>query len=313
MALGVTVLCVGARCQRAEEGPSQAADGLNLCYPCRGHLGDNALKAARLYEDLALVLTGGGSKAERVSGTRDSVGLNLDDTAADERDTIWRCLSATCATVAGGRGVAVPQETVISMALFVRTHADWLARQDCAGDVSAELADAAWRGRRVAYRKRSDAVFIGECPMPPEDRLCPDCGGHGLTGRQHPDTPHLDEVCRGCDGAGYLPFEPCGERLYVTEGAIMAVECRGCGTIASVGEWLQRMGVETGAQDTAENLAASLSATFGKAVDRNVVRNWWRRGKVLRVGVDGRNRPLYDSAAVLAYAESLWSDKESAA
>lgn len=277
MALGVTVLCVGARCQRAEEGPYEAADGLRTCYGCRDATGRDALAAARLYEDLALVLTGGGSKTERVSGTRDSVGLNLDDTAAEERAAIRVTLAGWCRNVAEDRGVTLPQDTVVSMALFLRTHADWLARQDFAGDVSAELSDAAWRGRRVAYRKQSDAVFIGECPVEDVYQIA------------------------------------CGARLYVTEGAIMAVECRGCGTRLSVGEWLQRMGVKTGAQDTAENLAASLSATFGKVVDRNVVRNWWRRGKVLRVGVDGRNRPLYDSAAVLAYAESVWSEKESAA
>lgn len=281
----MTALCVGARCQRREEGPYEAADGLRTCYGCRDATGRDALAAARLYEDLALVLTGGGSKAERVSGTRESVGLNIDDTAAEERAAIRSTLAGWCRNVAEDRGVSLPQDTVVSMALFLRTHADWLARQDFAGDVSAELADVAWRGRRVAYRVPSDAVFIGTCPITY-------IGADVLT--------------------GVVGQVPCGERLFVAAGSYHAVECRGCGTVEPLEWWQQRIVGDVAAHATAVEIAALLSQRFMREVERGQIREWWRAGRVARVGVDDRKRPLYDTAAVVEYADSVWGEKAEA-
>jgi hypothetical protein len=270
----MTKLCVGAKCQRDVNGPRLAENGLYLCFHDRDRLGHNAFEAGRVYEALAHVLTRTGRPGERVSGSSGSVGISLDPVAADERNTVRVVLAGWCRVVAEERGVHLPQDTTVGMAMYLRTHADWLARQPYASDVSAELDDAAWNSarRRLAYPS-GGALFIGECPL------------HVLDD---------DRVV------------VCGTRLTVRPEDHGMVSCRGCGAAETVEEWQRRIVGDLGATATAAEVAALLSWRWKRPVDRDQVRQWWRDGKIERAGKDRRDRPLYLPAQVLAYAAVLW-------
>jgi hypothetical protein len=274
-------LCIGARCRRRDDGPRLAAPELLLCYACRDRISVCAFEAGRVYEALGSVLARAGRASERVSGSRGSVGLAIDPLVADERNTIRVVLVGWCQVVVQKRPAHPPQDTNVSLAMFLRTHADWIARQYWAGDVSAELDDAAWNSarRRLAFPS-GPGVFIGECPL---------------------------HVAR--EGG----LEVCGTRLTVRPDDDGIVTCRGCGATETIEEWQRRIVGDLGTTASAVEVAALLSWRWKRPVDRDTVRQWWRDGKVDRVTgadgepvLDGRRRPVYSVAQCLGYARALW-------
>jgi len=125
-----------------------------LCWPHTEWLERDARQAAELYDELALVLTGGSGHTGRVSGSPDRT--RLPNPAA---------IASWCRLVAEERGVELPEDTVADMGAYIARHAHWLAAHPAAGEAADELRELA-HGRpwRVCYPDGTRAVDVGPCP-----------------------------------------------------------------------------------------------------------------------------------------------------
>jgi hypothetical protein len=174
--------------------PGWAADGLRLCAVCARRLGENAVKAAELHGELELMLrpngTGGqatgkpGSASpprEEIANMRREIrhilaswsqliaeerGVHLPDGTEPARvvkamsDTpIWRGQGTIEQAIAGPPSISVDQ-----MAAFIRTHAEWLAAQEYAGEAADELASLVSRAWGLAYPSGTRRIEVGPCP-----------------------------------------------------------------------------------------------------------------------------------------------------
>lgn len=157
--------------------PRQAADGLYLCLVHADGIGRDALTAALRYGDLGRVLTGSSQGlGDIVSGTKTSVGLDLNERAADMRSTIKHRLVAMVRMIAEERGLPLPEDRVPALARYVAKHAQWLAAHSAAGDFAEELADTASEAFHIAHPtgarryqlKDPDGNPVG-CPATVED------------------------------------------------------------------------------------------------------------------------------------------------
>jgi hypothetical protein len=171
------LLCVAPRCRAPRQHrdgctddtcrgclPHQAADGLQLCERCTGHLADNAVAAGELYDELELRLVAATAAGERVTGTL-SAGLGLNDAAVEARDDIRAKLASWCLLVAQERGIGTPADIPAAMGRWLSTHARWLAAHPAARDAADEMHDLA-RGRPygIAYPTGARTIEVGHCP-----------------------------------------------------------------------------------------------------------------------------------------------------
>jgi hypothetical protein len=143
--------------------PRLAADGVRLCPLHVRRIGEDAVKAAGLHDEIALRLTGAGQAGERTSGTPDH-GTDLDPRAVEVRATIRHTLVSWCHLIAEERGHALPADTLPALGGYVARHAEWLAATEYAGEVSDELhalVSAAWP---VAYPSGARVFPVGPCP-----------------------------------------------------------------------------------------------------------------------------------------------------
>lgn len=172
-------LCASPRCRlpgRHAEGcdqptcrgclPARAADGLRLCTVCARRIGENATRAAELYDDLALVLKAAG-RGERSSNKPGSGGPPR-DAVVEQRATIRHVLVSWCRLVSEERGISLPGNDTGDLAAYLVRHAEWLAACDYADEVADELAGLASRAYGLAYPSGSRRIRVGPCPR---------CGG----------------------------------------------------------------------------------------------------------------------------------------
>lgn len=167
-------LCISPRCWTGQSGdPHLAADGLYLCIRCTTNIATDARSAAELHAELALVLSASGRPGEtpppNKPGSREP-----NDAAVVARATISHVLASWCKLISEERGMHLPRQRceeilpdgiqgppqrfwrVIDepsrMADYIAKHAEWLAAQHFADEVSDELAELAHgKPRSVAY------------------------------------------------------------------------------------------------------------------------------------------------------------------
>jgi hypothetical protein len=166
--------------------PGWAADGLRLCAHHAARIGGDAIKAAVLHGELELVLrpSGGGGR----TGKPGSASPPRDDVVA-MRTEIRHVLVSWCLLISEERGISLPtrleveqlpdgfigpprrrrvhDETALSVGGYVAKHAEWLAAQPYAGEVSDELASLASRARGIAFPSGTRRVEAGPCPLCP--------------------------------------------------------------------------------------------------------------------------------------------------
>ncbi|WBP88262.1 hypothetical protein [Kitasatospora cathayae] len=103
----------------------------------------------------------------RVSGSRGSGGLRVDDEVVESRSAILGCLAAWAQLVTDELGAARPvRRQPVDLATFLVNHLDWLVRHPACADLSAEVADVAARARRSAYVQPVLRIDLGRCVHP---------------------------------------------------------------------------------------------------------------------------------------------------
>ena len=162
--------CVDGDCRGCL--PRLAADGLRLCGVHRDRIAEDAIAAAVLYDELALVLAASDRPGERTSGTPEH-GTAVSERVMDARNSIRSILVGWCRLVSEERGISLPADFVGAMARYVAKHADWLAAHPAAADVSAELHELA-RGEpwRLAYPTGARVFVVTDCPEGKDDQRC---------------------------------------------------------------------------------------------------------------------------------------------
>lgn len=164
------VLCASPYCRTdpntGEPRPHLAADGLVICYSCRGRAINQTGELPHLYAgDLESALTTTGRAGTLVSGTAER-GLPLNLAVAEARAEIRRFLRDWAKLVADLRGIHPHGATGLVLADFLVGNADWLlARADYAGKFAGDAHDT-WRMTvRAAYPAGNRRVPVGFCPM----------------------------------------------------------------------------------------------------------------------------------------------------
>jgi len=159
--------CEGGDCRGCQR--ARAADGLRLCTRDTERIGQDAIAAAELYDELALRLAGGSGSGEPVSGTSDTTRLP-NPAAVEARATVRHVLVGWCRLISEERGFLLPPDTVEAMAAYIMVSATWLAATDYAAEVADELRDLRRQAWRVAYPSGARVIEIAPCPQP-------GCGG----------------------------------------------------------------------------------------------------------------------------------------
>ncbi|RBQ20917.1 hypothetical protein DP939_07585 [Spongiactinospora rosea] len=131
---------------------------------------------------------------ERISTTRSSTGIVLDEAVVEARGRMRDTLSSWCALVAEGRGIPAPAERdVAALAAFLTARLDWLAAHPAAGEFAAEIAELAGDATEALDPRRGRARGLGPCPRPgctAVVALRPDTGGRVGCGSGHVWQPH---------------------------------------------------------------------------------------------------------------------------
>ncbi|MFI0421279.1 hypothetical protein [Spongiactinospora sp. 9N601] len=131
---------------------------------------------------------------ERISSTRSSTGITLDETVVEARGRMRDTLSSWCALAAEGCGVPAPAERdVPALAGFLAGRLDWLAAHPAAGEFAEEIAELAEGANEALDPRRGRARGLGPCPRPgctAVVALRPDSGGRVGCGSGHVWQPH---------------------------------------------------------------------------------------------------------------------------
>lgn len=162
--------CADESCRGCQ--PRLAADGLNLCPVHTRGIAEDATRAAEIYVELVLVLSGTGAPGEKTSGSKE-VGAVLNERAVESRTLIRHTLVSWCRLVSEERGTSLPADDITSLGAYAATHAQWLAAHPAAGECADELHELA-HGRpwRTAYPSGARVVVVGACPLVSDDGPC---------------------------------------------------------------------------------------------------------------------------------------------
>jgi DNA-directed RNA polymerase subunit N (RpoN/RPB10) len=140
---------VGCTATHNDKKPHPVSAGLRVCRPCH----DKTDRALTVLPGLAAELLRahmGQGDGLHVSATVDYVPYR--DAVGDERHSIVGDLAAWSAYVAGQRHVTPPADIYPSTtAQFLRTHLEWLCRDDWAADFCELATDHYTTARRLLY------------------------------------------------------------------------------------------------------------------------------------------------------------------
>jgi hypothetical protein len=294
--------------------PRWAADGLLLCDVDTRRIAEDAGRAADQYLGLesSIIRRGGGGEQEKTSGSSSGAPVP-DDEVMDTRVKIRDLLGAIVRLISEQRGVTRPgggrsapelaprpntkdpagltahrPDDLRPLAAFIARHAEWIAAHRYGPTIARDLRNIAGDGRiwALAYPAGSDRLYIGDCPA----------------------------ILTDDDGAE----STCGNRLYQYAGQPL-VECSNCGVRDTLEQWRRWVVADAHGEVNAYTLASHLAQTWMRPVDPAVIRQWASRGKIAaltepdpdvrgstRPKRDERRRVMYDLAAAVEYAETIW-------
>jgi hypothetical protein len=129
---------------------------------CARRLGENAVKAADLYDELALVLKVIGRGR---SSSKPGSGMPPRDAVVEMRSEIRHVLVSWVKLICEERAFKYPADDVHSIAEFVSRHSQWLAATEYAGEAADELASLASRAWGLAYPNGTRLAHVGPCPL----------------------------------------------------------------------------------------------------------------------------------------------------
>jgi hypothetical protein len=161
-------LCVGQKCGSMPHGTRPrrtAAPGLRLCTSCYHDLKANLIELPEIYDDCESALHPKRNPTmQRVSGSRQSPGIRLDEGAISARSSIVGFLASWAAMVADERSVTRPAHRSPGvLADFLVAHLNWLLAHHTAADFAAEISELSHHARRSAYTQPSLRIDLGQC------------------------------------------------------------------------------------------------------------------------------------------------------
>jgi hypothetical protein len=163
-----STLCVGHKCGSLPRGSRPrrtAAPGLRLCTTCYHDLKASLIELPEIYDDCESVLHPRRNPTlQRVSGSRQSTGIRLDEAAITARSGIVGFLASWAALVVDERSVGKPaHRTPGALADFLLTHLNWLLAHPTAADFASEISEITHRARRSAYTQPAVRLDLGQC------------------------------------------------------------------------------------------------------------------------------------------------------
>jgi hypothetical protein len=170
--------------------PGLAMDGALICnHHHRAGVRD-LQQIPALYDDLSAVLVRRSNMlGTYITGTPESVGLNLDQNVMDAKEYMLGRLFELAAYICEERGVHAPETLdARTLAAFLTRHADWMsADRVLAGKWGRQVANIRSEARRYAYPSRRTSTRIGDCPT---------CGEP----LRHDPSDYAGDLvtCRGC-------------------------------------------------------------------------------------------------------------------
>ncbi|WP_225844528.1 hypothetical protein [Streptomyces sp. HPF1205] len=187
-----STLCVGHKCGTAPHGSRprrSAAPGLRLCTTCYHDLKASLLELPEIYDDCESVLHPRRNPTlQRVSGSRQSTGIRLDEAAISARSGIVGFLASWAALVADERPAHRPaHRSPGALSDFLLTHLNWLLAHPTAADFAAEISEVTHHARRSAYTQPALRIDLGEC-------IHADCGAAMTTAPSARDGNRTREV-----------------------------------------------------------------------------------------------------------------------
>lgn len=267
-------LCQSALCLPADgEAPHLAETGAQLCRARRNKLRLDALDAAALHAELLDTLAGGGvGMEEKVKGTRETVGLSLDDKAVAARTQIERVLFAWAGIVYadafGGKPRELDRADVQRLANLIASNTYWLARHQFARVASVELDEIAHGAPyRAAYPTGDSIRTIPDYP-------CPHCGAELRAVMRRATSllaSHL--VCAGEESHKLMPYQWNEVTGDTTTGAPVdsatAAAAAGYPDVDSFRRWARRRGLTRHGENYAArwDLAEVYAALRTDAID----------------------------------------------
>ena len=217
----------------------------------------------------------------RRPGTKGGGGATLDDHAESDADTprlirivdvrhqVTATLNGWCRVTIEDHDVEhhIPSgHDVKGMCVFLARWAPRMAEHDAAADLLEEVSAARRKVERIARPQRPAGLRLGACPLK----------------WQNPET--ADD-------------QPCPGRLHASDDGW--IRCDKCGTLAVAAWWEeQTFGKEGAPMMTADQLVSWLHRQYGMVVQPATVRQWVKRGDLVRSGTDDGGRSLYDRWAV---------------
>jgi hypothetical protein len=183
---------VGHKCGSAPHGSRPrrtAAPGLRLCTTCYHDLKASLIELPEIYEDCESALQPRRNPTlQRVSGSRQSTGIRLDEAAVTARSGIIGSLASWAALVADERSVTKPVHRAPAvLADFLLTHLNWLLAHPTAADFAEEISRVAHHARRSAYTQPTLRMDLGQC-------IHPDCNAAMTTAPSARDGRRTREV-----------------------------------------------------------------------------------------------------------------------
>ncbi|WP_326599887.1 hypothetical protein [Streptomyces sp. NBC_01803] len=166
-----TSLCLGNNCGSRPQVPSPhrtAGSGPRLCATCRHALRADLLELPQIYEDCESALLPRRNPAlQRVSGSRQSTGILLDEEVITTRSGIIGFLASWSALVADERSVAKPaRRHPAELATFLVRHLSWLVDHPAVADFVEEIARITSHAQRSAYTQPGLRIELGQCIHP---------------------------------------------------------------------------------------------------------------------------------------------------
>jgi hypothetical protein len=199
-----TPLCVGPNCGSLPHGAQSrriATHGLRLCTGCYRELKGNLVELPEIYDDCQPTpLPRGNPVVQRVSGTRQTSGILLDEGAIAIRSRILGLLASWAALVADERAITkLPRRRPTELVTFLVKNLSWLLAHPVAASFAEEVYLTTTDARGSVGAQQCPSVDLGRC-------IHPGCDAKMTTGPSTRNAKPTREV-RCAAGHTWLPHQ----------------------------------------------------------------------------------------------------------